>query len=422
MPPSSTHSGHRRAGANLYYSGPVGRTRAKIAAALAIGLLLSLLVPGAGAAAGERAASSVVKGERGPISEFPWLTAVVYEGPVDEFACSATVVAPRLVLTAGHCAVSEAGRVLDPDNFHAIWATANLKRAKKANTAEVTRVLVAPGFQPNNLLHDAALLVLAAPVGAPAIPLATAADAALYSKGTPITIAGWGLTGGMAEVPPASFRTGETEIGGPAYCRREADLLTPAYEPSIQLCATDARHHRVGACNGDSGGPGIARRPDGSPVQVGIISLGGPFCDLSFPEVQTRVDQLSPWVAGWVAAEEAGGPQPPVVIPPPLRLPKLTIQDARLLSLFLLLSDFGPPFLESDVKKFSCRRLEREKVKCQVLWVLPRRTFGGGVTIFLALPREGSVIDASYRIRRVRTGCWERRHSIGRCPGPILRR
>lgn len=390
--------------------------------AAAAAVLLGLAASGAVASAGERAASSVIRGEKAPIAAFPWLAAVKYDGPVDSFACSATVVAPRLVLTAGHCAVSEAGRVLDADNFRVAWATANLKKTSPAKTVEVTRVLLAPGFQPNYMLHDAALLVLATPVGAPAIPLATAADAALYEKGTPLTIAGWGLTGGFAARPPASFRTGETTIGGVQRCRRQAELITPRYDPELQLCATDTRHHRVGACKGDSGGPGIARRPDGSPVQVGIISLGGAFCELSLPEVQTRVDRISPWVASWIAAVEAGAPHPPVDVPPPVRLPRLGIADAQLLAFFVLLGDFGEPFLASDLKRFSCRRIDREKVKCRVFWVLPRRTFGGAITIFLSLPREGSVFNASYRIRRVATGCWERRQRISRCPGIVRRR
>lgn len=385
------------------------------------GLLLGAPPGGEAASADGSAKTSVVEGKTAPIAAFPWLAYVVYRGPVDQFSCSGTVVAPRLVLTAGHCAVSQSGRLLQPHSYRVVWGVANVEKAGPRNVAKVTKVLLSPRYDPNVYRHDAALLVLSAPVAAPPIPLATAADSALYAGGTLITIAGWGLTDGRAETAPEAFRTGETTIGSTPFCKRKG-FLEDLYDPAIQLCATDRRKHRVGACSGDSGGPGIAHRADGSPVQVGIVSTGGPFCRLSFPEVQTRVDRISPWVASWAAAVETGAPAPPIAAPRLYRLPKLTFPLARFFTFLILLSEFRGSYLYGESPKGTpdCRRIEREKIKCAVFWRRGRLVYGGGVTVAYVLPREGPLITFAYRIRKVHEGCWERRGSIRRCPGPLL--
>ena len=379
-----------------------------------------LLLGAPASPAGDQAKTSVVKGTTAPIAEFPWLAFVTYEGPVDEFSCTGTVVAPRLVLTAGHCAVSESGRVLRADSYHVTWGTANAEKADGARIADVAKILLFPGYDPNNYLHDAALLILSAPVGAPPIPLATAADRALYAGGTPIQIAGWGLTDADAASAPAAFRTGETVIGATSFCERRVFFDVVRFDPASQLCATDRHRREVGACSGDSGGPGIAHRADGTPVQVGIVSTGGPFCDLSFPEIQTRVDQVSPWVASWTAAIEAGAPPPPIAPPRLYRLPKLTFPDARLYTFLVLANDFRRSFIDGRSPRLDCRRIDREKVKCGVFWRRSRTVYGGGLTIFYGLPREGALVRFSYRIRKVHMGCWERRGGFKHCPGPVF--
>jgi hypothetical protein len=383
------------------------------------GLLLGAPAAGQASSPGKGAEASVINGTTAPIAAFPWLVHITYEGSVDKFACTGSVVAPRLVLTAGHCAVSESGRVLRPNDYSVTWGTANVEKADAARTTPVSKVLLFPGYNPNSFRHDAALLVLSAPVGVPPIPLATAADGALYAGGTPITIAGWGLTDGDGKLPPASFRSGETVVGTTSFCERKTFANVVPFEPATQLCASDRRRHKVGACSGDSGGPGIAHRADGSPVQVGIISTGGPFCDLSFPEIQTRVDRLAPWIASWFAAVEAGAP-PPAIAPPRLyRLPKLSFPEARLFTFLILVTDFRRSFLDGRAPKLDCRRIDREKVKCGVFWRRDRTVYGGGLTIFYVLPREGSLLQFSYRIRKVHEGCWERR-GFKRCPGPVF--
>jgi secreted trypsin-like serine protease len=370
---------------------------------------------------GSGAHASVVKGTSASITTFPWLAHITYEGATEGFECTGTVVAPRLVMTAGHCAVSEAGRVLSASSYHVVTGLADLNQLTPGHVSTVTQVLVYPGYEPSRNLHDAALLVLAAPVAAPPISLATADDEALISGGTPISIVGWGLTSGTSTKAPAVLRTAGTVIQGSAYCRQKARKVTPFYDEKTQLCAIAPPKFEAGPCHGDSGGPGIVLRSDGVPVQVGIISMGAPDCRTNIPGVQTRVDQVAPWISSWISAVEKGGPTPAVVAPPLVHLPKLSFEAAEYFSYIGLASDFRNHFVKGLLKEIGCRRIDREKVKCGVFWFLAGSVYTGTVTVYYSLPREGALWNLRYRIRKVAAGCWLHR-SAKRCPGTLYYR
>jgi secreted trypsin-like serine protease len=63
------------------------------------------------------------------------------------------------------------------------------------------------------------------------------------------------------------------------------------------ICSGKLRTRRD-VCHGDSGGPLMSKRPDGTFVQVGIVSWGA-RCGLGEQGVHsvfTRVSQFTPWV------------------------------------------------------------------------------------------------------------------------------
>jgi hypothetical protein len=366
------------------------------------------------------AGTSIVKGTTAPITSFPWLAHIAYRGPVERFDCSGTVVAPRLVLTAGHCVLTQAGRVLEAANFRVVTGLSDLKLVTPSNVSAVSQVLLFPGSNPARVLNDAALLVLAAPVTAPAIPLAGSADGELLTSGTPIVIAGWGLTNGGSTRSPTVLRSAMTVIQDQDYCRRKSRQVTPFFDPASQFCAIAAPKFEVGSCHGDSGGPGIAQRPDGTLVQVGIISLGA-NCKTTIPELQTRVDGVSPWVANWIATVENGAPAPAVFIPP-IRLPRLDFESAKFYSYIGLAADFRNRFVKGFYKRIGCGRVEREKVKCRVFWFYNGSVYTGSVTVFYAIPREGPLWNFRYRIRKFNANCWAYSRTLNTCPRVLFYR
>jgi len=406
-----------------------GGGRGRTSSGVLVTALCFLLMAGSAAASsapyksgGAGATTSVIKGTTASIEAFPWLAHVTYLGKAEGFECSGTVVAPRLVLTAGHCAVAESGRVLDPSRYRVVTGLADLKQLTPDRVSTVVQVLVNPSYEPSKNLNDAALLVLAAPVAALPIALPAPGDEALLSGGTPISIAGWGLTSGAATKAPTVLRWGETVIQDSAYCREKARKVTPFYSAASQLCAIAPPKFEVGACHGDSGGPAVAVRSDGVPVEVGIISMVGPECKTDIPGVEARVDQAAPWISSWIAAVETGAPAPPVVTPPLVHLPPLTFKAAEYLAYIGLSNAFRGHFTHGRFKEIGCRRLAREKVKCSVFWYLAGSIYSGTTTVYYSLPREGALWNMRYRIRKVAAGCWLRRGSAKRCPGTLYYR
>lgn len=359
-------------------------------------------------AAGPKARPSIIRGTSASIADFPWLAAIRYKGRRLAGSCTGTVVAPRVILTAAHCLLREGGGVRKAANFTAYTGTADLKRAAPSNIAGIRTALTFPDYDPGKNLGDVGLLVLSTPASAPALPIATPAEAALFAKGTPIAIAGWGVTRARSNRPPTVLRKAETTIQGVGYCKRQAARFLPVYSPANQLCATAPPRFEVGSCHGDSGGPAIARRSDGSPVQVGIVSAGEPDCDPRFPEVLARIDRASGWVAQWIAAVESGTPPPPVKVPK-LVLLRLSIPEAKLFALFGLAADFGRRFLRGESHDiYACDRIEREKVKCRVFWFQGGNDYGGTVTIYWAFDEDGTLWNYRYRIWWVNDYCWFR--------------
>ena len=142
---------------------------------------------------------------------------------------------------------------------------------------------VFPGFDPGTTRGDAALLILASPTTAPR-------DSAGGGRGRRP------LRGRSARAPgrlgpdqrQRPLRPGRPPLDlqrGPEPDRlQDADpALLPALLPRPADVHGRPSRPKNGGCFGDSGGPAIAQRADGSPVEIGIVSTGGPTAAPSSP-------------------------------------------------------------------------------------------------------------------------------------------
>jgi secreted trypsin-like serine protease len=375
--------------------------------------MLSLAVSAPAAqAAGGGAQASIIRGTPASIADFPSLAFIAAENDDgDGFACTGTVISPRLVLTAAHCVedLSFGGFTPAPD-YLVVTGRSSPGQSGSGEVFEVSATHVFPGFDPGTTHGDAALLVLAAPTAAPAIPLATAADSALYLGGAEVLLAGWGLTSPNARSGPESLRSTSNVVLNPVACKQRTRPYYPPYSTARQMCTTDPPDRANGGCFGDSGGPVIARRADGSPVEIGIVSTGGPRCSTKLPNIFTRADLISAWAAEWVAAIETGAP-PPALQP---RLPGMTRESAQGLVGGLLSARFGRLFAAGRGLSGGCRRLGPAKVKCELLWRYGPKVYLATVTVFYVLRQNAVAWDNSYSVRRASIRCLQGEHP-GRC-------
>lgn len=359
------------------------------------------------------AQASIINGDPASIAQFPSLAFVAAK---NKFSCTGTVIAPRVVLTAAHCVEDlEVGGFTAPREYTVITGRSNPKQAGSGNSLRVSETHVFPNFDPGTAYGDAALLVLATPTPAPPIALATAADAALYAGGAGVLLAGWGLTSPRASSPPASLRSTSNVVLAPSACKSRSRSYYPPFSVSGQMCTTDPPDHRNGGCFGDSGGPVIAQRADGSPVEIGIVSTGGPQCSTKLPNIFTRTDLVSTWAAEWVAAVETGTP-PPALRP---RLPRMTEESAEGLTVGVLRGNLGNLFLQNRGLQGGCRRLGSVKFKCELLWQHGARIYFATVSVFYVVRQNTVAWDNSFVVRRAPVACL--RSNRPTCPVEVKR-
>ncbi|HWB69937.1 MAG TPA: serine protease, partial [Solirubrobacterales bacterium] len=366
---------------------------------------VALLAPAAQAKGGGDARASILGGSPASTAAFPWMAFVnATDAKGNGFSCSGTVVSPNVVLTAGHCVEDlSSGEITPAEEYQVVTGSSNVADATARQVSGVSRAIVYPRFSRSTAQSDAGLLILSTPTTAPAVPLASGADRGLLRTRTPITIAGWGLTAGRARSTPNTLRRARTFVQSHRYCNKAVGLYYPFFAGATQLCAIQPPRFTVGTCHGDSGGPALARREDGTTVEVGITSLVGQDCTPLLPDVFTRVDRVSGWVNGWIEAARPGStvPPPPDPKPLPLRLPTMTSEQAIIYASSVLRRDFGNAYRRGHAKRIACTRLQLHRMRCSVSWFRHPNVYAGFVTVFYSLHRDAIAINARYSIRWV---------------------
>ena len=194
-----------------------------------------------------------------PDASDPAVVAVVREGRVQ---CSGTVIAERVVLTAAHCAIEA-----DPAAYRVVFGA----RASGPGTTaiEILDARRHPQWAGTELA-DVALVLLAEPSPAPAVPLSRTAPP------PEVWLVGFGDTAAGA------MDSGDKRIGNALVMTSTPDALVVSRSPAL-------------SCNGDSGGPAL----DLAEGIVAVISRGDADCT-TYTKA-TRVEANRAFIDAYVA-------------------------------------------------------------------------------------------------------------------------
>lgn len=276
-------------------------------------LLAAFLLPSSPAAAGGEpsssesgATASIVNGKATTIGQWPWQVALTVSSRIAprastswRFFCGGSVLAPRLVITAGHCVADLNRGQIRKIEIVSGRTRLNSNRGQVARVTGLRMPVNASGKRRFRGLAgaadwDVALLTLASPLSAEPIKLAGPDEAAAWSPGQVAWTTGWGITKAFSQRVPARLQVARQVLMGNGLCHR-ADGV--AYKSRRMICMGAPRAH-ASACNGDSGGPLVVETGAGYRL-VGLTSYGDGACRGFVPSVDTRVSgrQIRNWVA-----------------------------------------------------------------------------------------------------------------------------
>lgn len=186
------------------------------------------------------------------------------------FLCTGEVVAPRVVLTAGHCVV-EATKA-----FVFVGLTYDLRREQ----VDVAKLVPHPQYDPTTGLNDIAALVLAAPLNVTPLTINRTPVDQLAGLDR-VKLVGYGVTDANDPTTAGTKRMGYgqvTQIAG-------SEILVQGNTQLLQA---------VG-CRGDSGGATIV-----GGVLIGTESRGDQDCKIG--TIKERVDYYAPFIDSVIAA------------------------------------------------------------------------------------------------------------------------
>jgi secreted trypsin-like serine protease len=203
------------------------------------------------------------------------------DGGTYESACSAALIAPQWVITAGHC-FHDVNRVPVSGSVPYPTTVTILRDRDAATVANIVEVRQAPSGDIALARLDSAVTEVA--------PLELSRWHA--RQGNVLRVVGWGKTDPNQTSPGSVPRTGQVTITSVTRTVVKVVGLAPSTTTS--------------ACTYDSGAPYFIESPRHRMYLVSVEN-DGPTCPHSQEETTSRVEYVLPWIAGVIGADMVEG-------------------------------------------------------------------------------------------------------------------
>ncbi|XP_075210647.1 serine protease ea-like [Lycorma delicatula] len=228
------------------------------------------------------------------IGSQPWVVRVGFKNKLTgllEHPCCGSIIGPRVVLTAAHCALRK------PETLRIV--SVRVGEFDLSNNPDCTQifcalpvqdvplghVVVHPGYSSKNYRHNVALLVLKNRLNYSV----TVQPICLHQSHSP-------LEGSRAKLVGWGKLPGDTETR-----KRQQQLELPviSFDHCVRIYGSVGGEEGKDACSGFGGAPLLLLQQYSHPVytQIGIVSFGSEKCGLQgVPSVYVRVDQYTEWI------------------------------------------------------------------------------------------------------------------------------
>jgi len=223
--------------------------------------------------------------------KYPWMVAIQrrYYNGFHQTYCGATVIHPKVLLTAAHCIKGMARLVFNASN------TLDMQNrlVKELRNSADYRVHVHPGYSLFPILmHDIALIEFDEPLH-PALPSIRVDNLPGYKAGINALAIGWGALREGRSSGPSTLNVVSLKVSSNQKCRGALNTATRKKIFASNLCTITTEGKDT--CKGDSGGPLFLDRKKG-PIQIGIVSWGVGCARSGSFGVYTRVKFYAPWI------------------------------------------------------------------------------------------------------------------------------
>jgi secreted trypsin-like serine protease len=245
-------------------------------------------------------AKPVIGGTDAPLGKWPDVAAVY---TTDGLECTGTLIAPTVVITAGHC--------VDPmfPFTNVLIGTNSLINRQAGETINITRFVEYPDSQTT---FDVAILILERASTREPRKLASGWAGLEIKNGADTSIAGYGAIDRMAMMYVNELKEATVKITDADCSKLPASAgCSLAAKPNGELAAGGVG--MPDTCPGDSGGPLYLATEFGT-FLAGVTSRGydDNVYDCSEGGIYVRPGRISNWIAKAAGTEIALGPEPSV--------------------------------------------------------------------------------------------------------------